>query len=245
MTKRDHEWTWDELILLLDLYYRFDARSLSSRHPEVKALSNLLKTSNLPGGAITDKFRNAVGITMKIANLMHLDPDYPGEGLPAHSKRDVEIWKEFSNKREECLALAAAIRARLAQTPIPEEPNDIAIGSGFEGSVLMKVHRRLERNAGIVAAKKAEALERDGDLLCEACDFSFSNTYGSSARGFIECHHNRPLSELAVRTRTRLDDLALVCANCHRMLHHGLRLLTVPQLREMIVTQLGCGRAPL
>jgi 5-methylcytosine-specific restriction protein A len=238
MMKRDSEWTWDELILLLDLYFRFDPQSLSSRHPEVKALSSLLKASNLPGALRTQKFRNAIGISMKIGNLMHLDPDYPGEGLPAHSKRDAQIWNEFSANRPECSALAAAIRARLS--PIPEkEPASIetTIDTWFEGSVLLQVHRRYERNARIVAAKKAEAIEKRGDVLCEVCDFSFVKTYGTRGNGFVECHHTVPLSELATRTRILLEDLALVCANCHRMLHHGWPLLTVQELRAMIVAR--------
>ena len=38
---------------------------------------------------------------------------------------------------------------------------------------------------------------------------------------YIETHHKVPLSELKEDqiAETFVDDLALVCANCHRMLH--------------------------
>jgi 5-methylcytosine-specific restriction protein A len=50
---------------------------------------------------------------------------------------------------------------------------------------------------------------------------------------YIECHHVDLLADTEV-TLTRLEDLALVCANCHRMLHRGDPPPTVDELREMI-----------
>ena len=52
--------------------------------------------------------------------------------------------------------------------------------------------------------------------------------------GFIECHHVTPVSELRAGTRTRLSDLAVVCSNCHRMLHRRRPWLTAAELRGLI-----------
>jgi len=41
-----------------------------------------------------------------------------------------------------------------------------------------------------------------------------------------------PLAEYGAGRITRLEDLALVCANGHRMLHRGIRFLSVEGLRE-------------
>jgi predicted HNH restriction endonuclease len=38
-------------------------------------------------------------------------------------------------------------------------------------------------------------------------------------QGFIEVHHVIPLSQSAGPRRTDLDDLLLVCSDCHRMIH--------------------------
>jgi 5-methylcytosine-specific restriction enzyme A len=84
-----------------------------------------------------------------------------------------------------------------------------------EGRLLTALHRRRERDPKLAQQKKEQALRRNGSLACEACGFDFAATYGDRGRGFIECHHRRPLSELRGRQRTRLDDLALVCSNCH------------------------------
>lgn len=74
----------------------------------------------------------------------------------------------------------------------------------------------------------------DGKLVCEACDFDFTEVYGDHGRGFIECHHIVPLSELKSGSITRLADLALVCSNCHRMIHHRSPWLSIAQLRALV-----------
>ena len=43
---------------------------------------------------------------------------------------------------------------------------------------------------------------------------------------YIECHHDIPLHKLKPNTLTTIDDLRLVCANCHRMLHRNPYLHT-------------------
>ena len=56
---------------------------------------------------------------------------------------------------------------------------------------------------------------------------------------FAECHHTVPIAELAEDYRTRLADLSILCANCHRMIHKSKTrpLLTVKALRAIIESQ--------
>ena len=70
-------------------------------------------------------------------------------------------------------------------------------------------------------------------MECEVCDFIFRKRYGELGKKFIECHHTKPLSEYRPNEKTRLEDLALLCANCHRMIHAKRPWLTVDQLREI------------
>ena len=77
-------------------------------------------------------------------------------------------------------------------------------------------------------------LQRTGRLTCEACDFDFEERYGKLGLGFAECHHRLPIARLSVTLRTRLSDLAIVCANCHRMIHRSRPLLTVEELRHLV-----------
>jgi 5-methylcytosine-specific restriction protein A len=42
------------------------------------------------------------------------------------------------------------------------------------------------------------------------------------------------LSTLTGPVETRLADLAVVCANCHRMIHRSSRLITLERLRRAL-----------
>lgn len=113
--------------------------------------------------------------------------------------------------------------------------------SGSEGRHLMLRHRVRERDARL-RLRKIEATRRAGrPLACEVCGFDFEVTYGKRGSGFIECHHIIPLHETGERI-TRLDDLALICANCHRMIHRQ-PWLTPIGLRDLI-TGLSSGGPP-
>ncbi len=98
----------------------------------------------------------------------------------------------------------------------------------------MKLHRYKERDKEIVSRAKERA-RIENRLHCEVCQFNFSERYPMLGAGFIECHHKIPISTGGVRI-TRIDDLAMVCANCHRMLHkkHNGRYLSVEELQQMI-----------
>ncbi|WP_234384821.1 HNH endonuclease [Streptomyces sp. MMG1121] len=52
------------------------------------------------------------------------------------------------------------------------------------------------------------------------CDFNFARAYGELGDGYIEVHHVTPLHASGAR-ETKLDDLACLCANCHRMCHRS------------------------
>ncbi len=107
-----------------------------------------------------------------------------------------------------------AIAGTAPATPEPDEEEIHAT----EGRILYRQHRGRERDPKIVKRKKAAVLEATGRLACEGCDLDFGERYGDRGDGFIECHHTRPLAESG-ETITRLKDLALLCSNCHRMVH--------------------------
>ena len=101
-----------------------------------------------------------------------------------------------------------------------------------EGKESFRRHRHLERDGKIPKKAKAKRLAETGKLECEVCSSDFVKTYGELGQGFIEAHHIKPVSILDGREKTKITDLALVCSNCHRMLHRG-ELLSVDHLREL------------
>ena len=231
------KWTRDELILALDLYFRVSPLNHSENHLEVVALSELLdKLSQDTHPDRGPNFRNRNGVYMKLCNFLRFDPTYNGKGLSAGSKLDEVVWNEFAEDRPRLERTATAIRKTIGQpadeieAPTPEEEEFP------EGRVLTRLHQRKERSAKLIAKKKEEVLKATGALSCEVCGFDFEMEYGEIGTGFAECHHTKPVSELDPGAKTKASDLAIVCANCHRMLHRARPWLTIEQLRNQYTT---------
>lgn len=234
---KNPNWTRDELILALELYMRVNPVHTSDKDPEIIALSEML--NSLPIHSRTEqreKFRNPNGVYMKLCNFLRLDPNYAGAGLQRGGKLEENVWKEFAQYPTRLKATAAAILAGAEFIPRPnEEESAIDEEDEFpEGRLLTELHKRRERNPVAVQKKKKKVIETTGSLACEACGFDFSVTYGPVGHGFAECHHRKPLSELMGSQKTRLEDLAIVCANCHRMLHRARPWITVQDLKKLI-----------
>ena len=98
-----------------------------------------------------------------------------------------------------------------------------------EGKEMFKKHRIRERDSRLTRRKKEKALQ-EGKLDCEVCKFSFKKEFDQY---YIECHHIVPI-HLGERI-TNLEDLALVCSNCHRMLHRKIngKFLSIEELKEI------------
>jgi hypothetical protein len=105
---------------------------------------------------------------------------------------------------------------RPERTGLYVEPSRLTV---TEGKQYLRLHKTVERNGKVVKDKKKLVLDSTGDLTCEICKFSFHRTYDHYGKGFAECHHTTPIASLHGERSTSLDDLAIVCANCHRMLH--------------------------
>lgn len=102
-----------------------------------------------------------------------------------------------------------------------EDLLDIDFNSAMvkEGGRRWKQHFVRERKRSIVEAKKRDVLAKTGKLTCEACSFNFTEFYRPYAVNYCEVHHLRPLAELDESLVTTLDDLAILCSNCHRVIH--------------------------
>jgi 5-methylcytosine-specific restriction protein A len=171
---------------------------------------------------------------MKLQNFRRFDPSQQGKGLPGGGKGEADVWDAFAEEPERLRATAAAIRAAvLALEDRPEqEPEEGE--EAEEGKVLTVLHRIRERDPRIVERRKTKALREHGTLDCEACAFNFGTRYGERGSGFIECHHTKPVSALLPGQKTKIEDLVLLCANCHRMVHNRRPWLTLEELKTAL-----------
>jgi 5-methylcytosine-specific restriction protein A len=156
------------------------------------------------------------------------------KGLASVSKLDREVWDEFAHDRERLEATANAIKDNYRLVDIPISQDDEAEEEFAEGRLLTRLHILRERNQSLVKKKKEHVLKETSKLLCEVCEFDFAITYGDLGVGFAECHHTKPLSTFQPNDKTKLSDLAIVCANCHRMLHQGKELTSIEELRGVV-----------
>ena len=208
-------WTRDETILALDLLQRRGTNALGSGDAEVQDLSQLLRS--LPIHAQSQKvdtFRNPAGVAFKIQNLRSVSAGGAG-GLSNVSKTDREVWQDFGHRPELVRQLVSAIKSG-AQELAEEGATLIAEDVEFwEGRTITAVHLRRERKASL-RHKVIASRRKAGRMCCEACGHVPSLPGIEDAE--FECHHVRPLATTGM-VATKLADMALLCANCHRLLH--------------------------
>ena len=110
--------------------------------------------------------------------------------------------------------------------------------SAVEGESRLLFHLRRERNVSLALAKRNLVLEQEGELVCEVCAFSSRGRYPGLGSEICEVHHRLPLSEAMGPRETKLEDLAILCPNCHRAIHKTIPLLSVEQFRlQMLNSQ--------
>lgn len=119
----------------------------------------------------------------------------------------------------------------------PDESNmDITQddSSFSEGRKLIRKHIVRERNHQLISKAKNEYLKKNGTLKCEICGFDFEKVYGSIGSGFIEAHHLKPISMMKDGEKTLLEDIVLLCSNCHSMVHRKKPWLSKEELLTLI-----------
>ena len=78
---------------------------------------------------------------------------------------------------------------------------------------------------------RAAAKEKYG-LTCFCCGFEFAHFYGAKAKDVAIVHH---LSKFkGKRRRTTVQDVRVVCANCHQVIHVRKKPIEVKDLKEQI-----------
>lgn len=100
-----------------------------------------------------------------------------------------------------------------------------------EGGKNQRFSNYYERNPKLRMA----AIQYHG-TKCMVCGFDFEEIYGERGAGYIEAHHLRPIS--SIEGKAKVDpktDMAVVCSNCHRMIHRRKnKILSLEELKSLI-----------
>lgn len=108
------------------------------------------------------------------------------------------------------------------------------VGQGFiEGGKKYVTHLLSERSSPIV-----KLLKSSGSWVCEICNDDFKIKYGFE---YIEAHHKVPISTKETKSVVVLEDLALLCSNCHSAVHAHMRagIENYLDIKNIIVRRLG------
>lgn len=213
-------WTRDETILALDVYFDTLGKSPGPSDPAIIALSDLLRA--LPyheNAARKPTFRNADGAAFKVQNLRSLATN---KGLKNVSRIDREVWAEFGDKPAEVKRLAVLIREGIrTERALLNPPSDDSGDDDefYEGRQLTRLHRYRERRPEL--RRKLLSERRDTGLRCEVCGDEFAHLPPDLREAAFEAHHTIPIAAVG-ESRTKLKDMALLCATCHRLLHRAI-----------------------
>ena len=181
-----------------------------------------------------ETFRPPHGVEARVRAFRYLEHS---QKLGTASRGAKEVWDRWGKDPTVVALLAQAIRDCIPAEEVMQATN---VGMpeyvyGDEGIILTRVHVGRERNSRLVRLKKESFQDtHQGHLYCEACDFDFARSYPKHGKGFIECHHIKPLSELKAAQKTTPEDLALLCANCHRMIHYRRPWLSMDGLQTLV-----------
>jgi len=132
------------------------------------------------------------------------------DGVPATTL--MSQWESFSRIVKDA---ADAIKKCVGR--FDPEKND-ASGSrtltAMEGVVREQIVYRRSRSAPL-----RQAALKLSDGVCACCENNFGELLGGRGARVLQVHHKDQLSLRAHPKATKVDDLAVVCANCHMLIH--------------------------
>lgn len=239
-------WTRDETILALELYLSLGGASVPGpSDPRVITLSEELRALPVhPPEARRETFRNPEGVAFKLQNIRQVAT---GRGLQNVSAMDEAVWSVFGSDVERVQETARAIREagrRMQDNPAVVDIEDDEVFA--EGKLLTRIHKSRERRPEVRQKLIEARRDESGQLRCDACGRNPRLRDPALNESGFEAHHVLPLANSGEHGReTRLKDMALLCATCHRILHRAIQQrgdwLTVDEFKQSILGRTATG----
>ena len=154
---------------------------------------------------------------MKLRNLKSVET---GIGKRNIASIDRQILNEFLDRPAELSEMATAIRKgiELAESLHFTEAEVSEDFEFAEGRLLTAIHIRRERSPHL-REELLRRRKREKRCFCDICGASFEAIDPSHRTAAFEVHHRVPLSMKYLCRRTTIQDVSLLCAVCHRLIH--------------------------
>lgn len=161
------------------------------------------------------------------ANICEIAPLAAAVPL-AFIQKNHPSWKWLSAYTKSYTTIDGPIEARLSD--VLESYQASFAEPLTEGAFKSVSVTAYERNA----LARRQCIEHYG-TACYACGFSFGETYGETADGYIHVHHLKAVSERAGRyVIDPIEDLRPICPNCHAVVHLQNPPLSIAELKRML-----------
>lgn len=235
------DWELEETVLVCDVLCSNAWMTIPEADQRIVELSRLLRTQ-WDFAPYLEELRSTNSVHHKLEDLRTARPGHPGK-IKKGGDVTASVAAAFHSEPSRMHALALELRAagRLSaldqdeheQRPVGElTPAELA--SAAEGRIIRRLVSVRERDPRLRQRKIEQSRLNRGAISCEVCDFDFEKSYPTIGDGYIQVHHVVPL-HFSGEVQTMLKDLALVCANCHQMMHRGRPdWLTPAELRRII-----------
>jgi 5-methylcytosine-specific restriction protein A len=69
---------------------------------------------------------------------------------------------------------------------------------------------------------------------CEICGFNYQKIFGNEFYKCLEVHHVNPFAERDNIKVTKIEELILICPNCHRAIHSVKPALKAEEYRNIM-----------
>ena len=152
-----------------------------------------------------------------VSPLRTFDEPIPG--------RDVQVVTRFAVPKKECI--------------VPKNLENAA-WKAARGKPLIRTDKAMEGAATEAHSKhrnpklRLTALQDSGGV-CAACGVNYWRKNGGLGQHCWVVHHKKQLRDVDEPIETKLSDLAVVCANCHMMIHSNRdKALSISQLRKLL-----------
>jgi predicted HNH restriction endonuclease len=112
----------------------------------------------------------------------------------------------------------------------------------IEEGMSINKETRVRKRCYKLKASAVSVFKKDhhGKVFCVVCGFDFRNKYGEHGKDYIEAHHTAPIHEKDMKgekiiLNKAIQKIALVCSNCHRMIHRKKGcMLSVESIKKLV-----------
>ncbi|MFI8978329.1 HNH endonuclease [Nocardia asteroides] len=251
----DMDWKLEEQILACDLLYENGWLTIPERDQRVVELSKFLRSQWVYSGSIPE-YRSTNSVHRKIEDLRTAHPDHAGTATRG-GRLSAQVARAFATDPAKMHAVALNLQSNRQldlpldyttdeteedQSPLDESASVEDLVTAVEGRELRRMVRVYERDPKLRQQKIALSRKNRGSIACEVCGFDFEHAYPGRGDGYVEVHHVMPLHTTGAKMNG-VDDLVLLCSNCHRMIHRRANWLTPDELRAIVVPMPVGGKA--